>query len=134
MQRTIRRPGARALTILAEMSREDDSWAAAYLPLTPGGVEPADVSQYAGLRFEARGDGEYVLMVSARSVRDYDYHRTTFSASGNWQRFEIPFAALRQRNALRPFTGKDAQTLMFRIQRQPGQSAWLEIDNVELYE
>ncbi len=133
MQRTIKRPGDHALTVLATMSHEDETWAAAYLPLTPGGVEPADISEYAGIRFETRGDGEYELMISTRGVRDYDYHYAKFSGIGRWRQVEIPFSDLEQRNGSKPFTGKDAETLMFRIERKPGESAWLELDDIELY-
>ncbi len=134
MRRTLRRPGDHVMTILAEMSHEDDSWAAGYLPLTPGGVEPADLSGYAGVRFEARGEGQYVVMISTRGVRDYDYHRASFESSGRWQRFQVPFTSFEQKQGSVPFTATDAQVLMFRMERGPGESAWLEIDNIELYD
>ena len=133
LQKTLRRRGDHALTMLARMPNEENAWAAAHLPLTPGGVEPADLSEYEGLRCQVRGEGDYVLMISSRSVRNYDFHRATFSADGRWTQVKIPFQSLRQARGSSVWEGSDAQVLMFRIERGPGESAWLEIDDLEFY-
>jgi imidazolonepropionase-like amidohydrolase len=124
-----------ALMITAQMAPRKDAFVTASLPLTRGGIAPADLSGYQGVRFEARGDGEYELLAQTRGVRDFDYHQATFSASGRRQSIRIAFSSLRQRKGKRPvsWTGKDVRMLTFRITRPAGESAWLELDNVELY-
>ena len=133
-QRVARPDGDRALAVLARMSAEQDSWASVNLPLTPGAVEPADLSEYRGLRFEARGDGQYELAVWTSHVRDYRFFESTFEAGAEWRTVEIPFVELRRRGGEPAnWTGRDALMLLFRIRRPAGEEAWLELDDLELY-
>ena len=119
-KRTLRATGNRALTVLATMSNEQDSFASVNLPLSPGAVEPVDLSEYSGFRFEARGEGGYDI-----SVLDYagKYRTASFEAAPEWKTCEIPFERLE-------WNGADALKLLFRIKRAAGESAWLELDNV----
>lgn len=120
-QDTWRSRGDRCLTILARMGSEQGSWAAAVLPLTPGQVAPADLSDYRSLRFDVRGDGEYELQIAQRRVRDGRYTPRPFTAEAKWRTVEMPIGRI-----------TDATALYFRIARGPGEEAWLELDNIEL--
>ena len=133
--RTLRGPSNRALTIQARMSAKNDAFVSADLPLSPGAVEPVDVSGYRGVRFDARGDGEYELGIATRGVRDYDYHKARFEAGAEWGRIAIEFASLSQQNSgtTVEWTGKDLTKLMFEIHRPSGEGAWLELDNIEWF-
>ena len=135
LNRTLRGPSNHALTIQARMSAKDDAFVGADLPLSPGAIEPADVSGYRGVRFDARGDGEYGFKIATRRVRDYDYHKTVFEAAAEWRRVAIDFASLSQQNSetAAEWTGEDATKLMFEIHRPGGEGAWLELDNIELF-
>lgn len=120
-ERTWRSRGDRCLTILARMGSEKHSWAAAVLPLTPGQVTPADLRRYRKIRFEARGEGEYRLQIARRGIRNYNYPSFPFEAGAKWRRVEIPITEI-----------DDATALYFRFDRRPGESAWLELDRIEL--
>ena len=135
LNRTLRGPSDHALTIHARMSQEDDAFVSADLPLSPGGIEPVDVSGYRGVRFDARGEGEYGFRIVTRRVRNYDYHQAVFEAGAEWSRVAIDFLSLSQPSGETPvkWTGKDVTMLLFEVHRPAGEGAWLELDNIELY-
>jgi hypothetical protein len=119
-------PGDRSMIALARMSQEDGAWASVDLPLSPGGIEPVDLSGYTSVEFEARGEGEYMLVLASRGVRDYVFASTGFKLGPKWSKLTIPLERFDD-----PRT--EATHLMFRIQRDPGESAWLELDNLRLH-
>lgn len=125
-QKTLESPGDQVLTILARMANEDAPWASVNLPLTPGKVTPADLTEYRGVEFQARGDGVYRLLIETRRNREYDYPSADFRADAKQRRVRVSFADL----GVDPF---DATSLMFRIEREPGALAWLELDDIRLY-
>ncbi|MDA1313121.1 MAG: CIA30 family protein [Acidobacteria bacterium] len=135
MTRTLRGKRNHALLITAKMAQRKEPYVTANLPLTRGGLQAADLSGYRGLRFDARGEDEYVLQVQTRGVRDFDYHRTSFRAGDKWKSVKVPFASLRQERGKQPmpWSGEDVHTITFRLERPSGESGWLELDNVKLY-
>ena len=126
-QRTARPDGGHALTVLVRMSQEKDTWGAVVLPLTPGQINPADLSDYQGVQFEARGEGGYTLEIDTKRSRAYDYPSAPFEAHAAWKQIRIPFAELGSESPA------DATALLFRVRRQAGEQAWLELDNIRLY-
>jgi hypothetical protein len=131
---TLRAPGNHALSLLARMAEKDRPYARVSIPLRPGGLEPVDARAFKGIRFDARGDGEYRLLAITRAVRDGNYHQATFRGEGRWRTVRIPFAALQRRDEKeRAWTGADLLTLTFEAARKPGETAWLELDNVRFY-
>ena len=135
LNRTLRGPSNHALTIQARMASKDEAFVSADLPLSPGAIEPVDVSGYRGVRFDARGEGEYRFRIATRRVRDYNYLATVFDAGAEWSRVAIDFSSLSQQSTETPhrWTGDDATKLMFEIHRPGGEGAWLELDNIELF-
>ncbi|MFN0121899.1 MAG: CIA30 family protein [Blastocatellia bacterium] len=123
-----------ALSILARMAEKDRPYARAILPLMPGGMEPVDARHHAGIQFEARGDGEYRLLVRTRYVRNGDDFQVAFTAGSGWQTIRIPFADLRQRNGSAVWTGDDLLALAFEFTRAAGKTGWLELDNIRFME
>lgn len=122
-QRTLRAPGNHVLTVLAEMSEKEGPFAAMVLPLTRGGVLPADVSDYSGVEFEARGHGSYHLgLVWAGGAA-----RVPFEAAPQWKTVRAPFAAPA---GVRPHALLEIDFVMA---RPAGEKVFLEIDNVRLY-
>ena len=118
------------------MSHAEKAFVSADLPLLPGAVEPADARGYRGIEFEARGEGDYRFIVATRRVRDYDYYESGFGADAAWKVVRIPFEDLQQPKARHPvpWTGDDLTKLLFELRRESGQAAWLELDNLRLYE
>jgi imidazolonepropionase-like amidohydrolase len=119
-QRTARAGGGHALTVLAKMTAKERPFASMVLPLTKGGVVPVDASRFAGVEFEARGEGEYGLTLRGREGAA----RTAFRASPEWRKVRVPF----QDAAARELTAVE-----FVVARPAGERAFLEIDNVRFY-
>jgi hypothetical protein len=96
---------------------------------------PADVSQFHGLRFDARGQGRYRVVFVTRGVTDGRYHESFFSGSPLWTPVSIPFGTLGQTGAGPhvKWTGGDLLEIAFQIARDPGQMGWLELDNLRFY-
>jgi hypothetical protein len=105
------------------------------LPLSPGAVEPVDASAFQGVRFEARGDGVYRLLVATASVRDYAYFGADFNAGPEWKTVSIPFTALSRPPSAdkMAWMGRDLLAFAFEISREAGRFAWLELDNVRFW-
>jgi hypothetical protein len=120
--RVLRGDRDHSLFITARMAEKDRPFARMDLPLSRGGVQPVDASAFQGVQFDARGEGEYRLLLPCRSGQIYS---SAFAAAGTWQTLKVPFSA-----------GWDiAQLLMlqFEIARTAGEAAWLELDNVRFY-
>ena len=96
------------------------------LPLTPGAIEPADVSQFRGVTFMARGEGDYLLIVTTRVGR----FEAPFKASAKWMPVRVAFSELVGKGA---WTGKDATMVSFEVRRPEGEEAWFEVDDVSFY-
>ena len=117
------------------MSEKERPYARLELPLSPGAVEPVDARAFQGVRFEARGDGAYRLMVPVRSARDRSAFSASFTAASDWKEIKIPFSSLRQPSSAEKvkWTGRDLLMLTFEIVRPAGAEGWLEIDNVRFW-
>lgn len=123
-----------ALAAIAHMGDKPRPRASIVFPLSPGSLEPVDASGFAGIEFEARGEGEYKLGVTRASIRDYADPEAPFKAGAAWTTVRIPFAALQSAAARAPsWTGRDLQEVTFTIARPPTEQTWLELDNVRFY-
>jgi imidazolonepropionase-like amidohydrolase len=129
-----RNPNHRALMIEARMAAKPHPFVRLEMPLTPGGIELADVSQYAGISFEVRGEGTYRLLAHTNGVQAADPFAAPFSASGEWQLVKVPFSALaRKAEGAKAWTGRDVRALVFELSGAPESGVWLELDNVRFY-
>jgi imidazolonepropionase-like amidohydrolase len=123
-----------ALMVEARMAAKEHPYVRLEIPLTAGEVELADVSRYQGVRFEARGEGAFRLLVNSYGVRINDPFAAPFPASTEWQKLEIPFASLRRKApGAEPWNPRDLRALAFEIAGPAGSGEWLEIDNVGFY-
>lgn len=116
-QRVASEKGGRAFRITTVMGEKDRPMAAMVLPLSKGAVQPADLSKYQFLEFDARGEGAY----------RFDLERPGMGARMS------PFTAGPKWGKVRIGIGDDTATAMvFIIERAAGEKAWLEIDNLRL--
>jgi imidazolonepropionase-like amidohydrolase len=131
----VRADGDRALSITGRMSEKERPFIRINVPLSRGAIEPVDARDFKGVSFDARGDGDYRLIVPTYNVRDFAYFQAPFKAGPQWQNLRIDFSALSQTDAKTPvkWTGDDLLTLSFEIARSAGSFVWLEIDNVRFY-
>ncbi|SPE33485.1 Amidohydrolase [Candidatus Sulfopaludibacter sp. SbA3] len=133
-QPIVRAPGDHALMVQARMAARDRPFVRLEFPLTPGGVELADLTAYTGISFDARGEGSCQLIVNSYGDRTSDPYRAPFSAAAEWQTIRIPFATLHRRAAdTDSWTRNDARAFLFELSAAAQTSAWLELDNVKLY-
>lgn len=125
-ERTVRVPGNHAMTVLAKMTDAAKPYGRLILPLRVGGMEPVDASMWHGVEFMVRGEGGYELILAG--------HASAFKAqvtgSGSWKRVRVPFSAFAKLTAEGE---KSLYSLAFEVARNPGEEAWLEIDDVTFY-
>jgi hypothetical protein len=94
-----------------------------------------DLSAYAGVRFYARGSGNYTLGVgtSETSVQ-YNYYNAPFSVSDAWAQIQVPFASLSQSfGTPEPWDPKTIYVLQWETDARAGDSGELFVDDVEFY-
>lgn len=133
--RILRAEGNHALSVSGKLAEKERPYLRINVPLSRGAVEPVDARAFRGVRFEARGEGNYTLLVPTASVRDNAHFQASFKAAAQWQSISIDFATLKQNNPRIPvqWTGADMLMLSFEITRPAGSFAWLELDNVQFY-
>ncbi|MGH9840422.1 MAG: amidohydrolase family protein [Blastocatellia bacterium] len=133
--RITREDGNHALSVTARMAEKERPFARINVPLSRGAVEPVDARPFRGLKFEARGEGDYRLLIPTYAVRDNAHFHAPFKAGPQWQAVTIEFASLKRDNARFParWTGEDLLMLSFEIARPAGSFGWLEIDNMRFY-
>jgi imidazolonepropionase-like amidohydrolase len=129
--RVARGAGDHALSVTARMSEKERPFGRVNIPLSRGGIEPVDARQFSGLRFDARGDGDYQLIVSAYDAPNFQF---PFKASPQWRTIRIDFSSLLQPQMQSvSWPGDRLRMLSFEIARKAGEFGWLEIDNVRFY-
>jgi imidazolonepropionase-like amidohydrolase len=132
--RTRRGRTGHALSVLSRMAEKERPFVRVSVPLSRGALEPVDARAFRGVRFDARGEGEYRVLIPTREVRDFAYYQAPFKAAGRWETITIEFSSLRQGGAkAAAWTGADLLMLTFEIARQPGEIGWLELDNIRFY-
>ena len=115
-----------ALMVSARMASKASPYVRLELPLTPGAVEPADISQYSGVSVDARGEGAFRLLLYSYGVPAANYFSAPLTASTEWQTLQIPFG----KGAA--WAGS-ARAIAFELSGDPGAAVWLELDNVKFY-
>ncbi|MGI8785172.1 MAG: amidohydrolase family protein [Acidobacteriota bacterium] len=134
--RILRAPGNHALAVLAEMSERPAPRLRIQAPLSPGAFALTDASRFKGIQFEARGEGDYRVLLQSYAVRDGDYHAAPFQAGGRWRKIRIAFSEFKQSGPGSSTAQKPApqlQAVLWEIARPAGARAWLELDNVRFY-
>lgn len=126
-QRIVRTANDHALAIQVRMGEKEKPFVQIWLPLGPGGFIPIDASHFHGIRFDARGDGPYRLIVHRQSVRSGAQPSAEFKAGPAWSPVAIPFTKLK---LVKP---RDLLVAAFEIARPAGAHGWLELDNVRFY-
>ena len=125
--RILRSANNHALALLGTMSQKDEPRVIVRLPLQPGGVVPVDASRFKGVRFDVRGEGEYLLRIPAYASKTARAQSTSFNGGAKWRTVRIAFSQL---GIAAP---RDLISLEFEAARKPGDKVWLELDNVAFY-
>jgi imidazolonepropionase-like amidohydrolase len=124
-----------ALMMTAKMAVKDKPFVSVVIPLTKGSIAPADLRSFHGIRFDLRGDGDYlVTMNSLKGAWEA-------SATGNsvWKTIDLPFTSFHHTQPARgnqsetAWNGDDITEIEIIDHRAPGAKSWLEIDNVTFF-
>jgi imidazolonepropionase-like amidohydrolase len=121
-----------ALSFTARMSEKERPYARINLPLSRGAVEPVNARAFRGIRFDARGAGDYRLLVPTYDTRTNTSFRAPFQATREWRTVSLEFSALQTEGNLQ-WTGADLLMLSFELARPATKFTWLELDNVCFY-
>ncbi len=125
-------PGGR-LFLTAGMGAAPQPFAELHLPLTRGAVQLADASGFSGVAFEARGAGDYVLLLNSYAIHPRSWFRASFEAGDTRREIRIPFSAFQSPLAEARLDPARLRALLFRLEGEPGGSAWLELGKVRFY-
>jgi imidazolonepropionase-like amidohydrolase len=123
-----------SMLVTARLAAKDRPWVRLELPLTPGGVELADATQFTGISLDVRGEGAHRLLVLTGGTRSRAPFSAPIVASGEWQTLTVPFASLeRPARGDGDWNGRNLRVLAFEISGAPESTAWLELDNIRFY-
>lgn len=125
-------PGGR-LFLTAGMGAAPRPFAELHLPLTRGSIQLADASGFTGLAFEARGAGDYALLLNSYGTHPRSWFKASFEAGETAREIRIPFSAFRSPLAEARLDPARLRALLFRLEGEPGGGAWLEIGKVRFY-
>ena len=125
-------PGGRLL-LMAGMGSAPQPVAELHLPLTGGAVQLADARGFSGIAFEARGAGDYALLLNSYAIHPRSWFRASFEAGETRREIRIPFSAFRSPLAEAQLDPARLRALLFRLEGEPGGGAWLELGNVRFY-
>lgn len=125
-------PGGR-LFLMAGMGAAPRPFAELHLPLTRGAVQLADASGFTGVAFEARGAGDYALLLNSYAIHPRSWFRGSFEAGETRREIRIPFSAFRSPLAEARLDPARLRALLFRLEGEPGGGSWLELGNIRFY-
>ncbi|MBY9068077.1 amidohydrolase family protein [Hyphomonas sp. WL0036] len=127
-----REEGDHVLTVTAQMARKDKPMAGVIFPLSRGSVVPVDATAYAGVTAELFGSGDYTLRILSLNGN----WEAKVTAGEGWNRFEVPFtdfAFAGNPESAPAWSGDDLLQVGIMINREGGESAWFEVDNIGFY-
>lgn len=123
-----------ALSLHASFAARERPFVQLHLPLTRGSILPADLRAYTGVSFDVRGAGAYRLLTALYGKRPAEYPAAGFNANAKWSNVRIDFAQLASKEgAPQPWTGTNANEIVFELSGKPDSTGWLELDNVRFY-
>lgn len=121
------------LFLTAGMGAAPKPFAELHLPLTRGSVQLADASGFSGIAFDARGAGDYALLLNSYAIHPRGWFRAAFEAGETRREIRIPFTAFESPLAEARLDPARLRALLFRLNGEPGGGAWLELGNVRFY-
>lgn len=127
-----RQEGDHVLSVTARMARKENPMAGVLFPLSRGSVIPADVTAYEGVSTDLFGAGDYTLRILSMK----GMWEAKVPAGDGWNSFKIPFTDFVFTGNADPapaWTGDDLLQIGVLINREAGETAWFEIDNIGFY-
>ena len=130
--RVLRSQSDHALSIHVSFAQKPEPYASVVIPMSGSMLRAAETSEFTGLEFEVRGEGDYSAALVTALERNGAYPVARFSADASWKKIRIPFHQfLTPIQSARTETGLDLLAISFQIPGSPGVSRWMELDNVQ---
>ena len=126
----VRRPEERRTLLLARFGPAPQPFASMVVPLTPGPGHLADARGFAGIAFDARGTGRYLLLLDGYGGGSF---RAPFAAGTELTPVRIPFEAFRGADPDARVDPARLRALVIRLEGEPGGEAILELANLRFY-
>jgi len=131
--RILRAGSDHALRVQATMADKERPNVRIEFPLTQGAILPADVTGFAGVEFEVRGEAACRLLINAYGNRTAaDPWAADFSTGVEWKTIRVPFGDMKRR-AAGAWDGRDLRAVMVELSGAPRAGVWVELDNLRLY-
>ena len=130
--RVVREGNNHALQATVHLGPLEHPFVRLEVPLTRGAVELADVSRFAGVSFDMRGEGAYRLLLKTYGVRDPNWYAAAVPGSGAWRTVRIPFADFKRKSG-EPWAKRDLRSLVFEISGPTDSTTAIELDNLSFY-
>lgn len=131
--RVVRQDNNHALLAAAQFGPADHPSVKMEFPVTRGGVELGDVSEFKGVSFDMRGEGQYRLLLKTYAVRDPNLYSARIAPSGEWHTVRLPFAEIKRAKQISAWDGRDLVSLVFEMSGAPETTSSLELDNLAFY-
>jgi len=98
-------------------------------------ISPTNLSDFEGVRFRARGSGSWLCFMStAGASATHDDFGSPFAIDPEWQSVELPFHSMAQREKHGSHWSRTgALGIVWLAAGFPGQSGWIDVDDVEFY-
>jgi hypothetical protein len=122
-----------ALMLEAGLAAKEHAYVRLELPLTPGGIDLADVSAYQGISFMARGHCDCRVVMDSYNIRNHDFFAGPFNVTGEWTTLKLPFTSLHARSAKEKWDPRSLRIVSFEVSGPGGSKQWLELDRVAFY-
>jgi hypothetical protein len=121
------------LRVEATMSDRERPYVRVEFPLNPGAILPTDLSGFAGVQLEIRGEAAARLMVNAYGNRTAsDMWAAAVPVTLDGQTVRVPFASLKRR-VEGSWSAQDARSLLLEVAGPARAGVWVEVDNLRLY-
>lgn len=121
------------LLIVAAMGAAPQPFANLILPLTPGGVQPADASDFAGFALVARGRGRYQIWLENYGLPPRNAFRASFEGGPDAREVRLPFTAFRSPDPNAALDLRNLRLIVVRLDGEPGGRTWLELGKLRFY-
>ena len=132
-QPVLREGSHHTLLLEAKLAAKRRPYVRLDLPLTPGGVDLADVSMYRGISFIARGHCECRIVMASYNIRNHAFFAAPFNVSGDWTTVMLPFSSLHSASVKEKWDARSMRLADFEVSGPAGSKAWIELDKVEFY-
>lgn len=125
--------GGQPTFLAAQMGASPRPYVQWIVPLTKGPVFVADASRFTGVEIEAKGLGDYRLVLESYGIDGSDWFAAPFAAGKDQARVRLPFSAFVSRNGAARLDLTQLRALRIQLLGTTGGTASLELAALRFY-